>query len=106
MSVTPVVLAVLGAEWVPAAAFGFAGERVAEIVGRWPFALRLALPALLAVPYTIIAASQHIFRWDFFVLYAVLPVVMAWLLARAAVADPVQRGNWRDAVTLLTLGLA
>jgi uncharacterized protein len=105
-NVTPVVIAVLGAELVPAAAFGFAGERVAETVGRWPFALRVALPALLAVPYTIIAASQHIFRSDFFVLYAALPVAMAWLLARAAVADPMQRGNWRDAVILLTLGLA
>jgi len=105
-NLTPVVIAVLGAELVPAAAFGFAGERVAETVGRWPFALRVALPALLAVPYTIIAASQHIFRWDFFVLYAVLPVVMAWLLARAAIADPVQRGNWHDAAILLTLGLA
>jgi membrane protease YdiL (CAAX protease family) len=105
-NVTLVVIAVLGAELVPAAAFGFAGERLAETVGRWPFALRVALPALLAVPYTIIAASQHIFRWDFFVLYAALPVAMAWLLARAAVADPVQRGNWRDAVILLTLGLA
>jgi len=105
-NLTPVMIAVLGAELVPAAAFGFAGERVAETVGRWPFALRVALPALLAVPYTIIAASQHIFRWDFFVLYAVLPVVMAWLLARAAIADPVQRGNWHDAVILLTLGLA
>jgi membrane protease YdiL (CAAX protease family) len=39
-------------------------------------------------------------------LYAALPVVMAWLLARAAQADPEQRGNWRDAVILLTLGLA
>ena len=105
-NLTPVMIAVLGAELVPAAAFGFAGERVAETVGRWPFALRVALPALLAVPYTIIAASQHIFRWDFFVLYAVLPVVMAWLLARAAIADPVQRGNWHDAAILLTLGLA
>src|ERR1700692_4156258 len=105
-NVTPVVIAVLGVELVPAAPFGFPSERVAEGVGRWPFALRVALPALLAVPYVVIAASQHIFRWDFFVLYAVLPVLMAWLLARAAVADPEQRGNWRDAVILLTLGLA
>jgi hypothetical protein len=26
---------------------------------------------------------------------------MTWLLERAAVADPEQRGNWRDASTLL-----
>src|ERR1700719_4312570 len=105
-NVTLVVIAVLGVELVPAAAFGFASERVAEAVARWPFALRVALPALLAVPYVVIAASQHIFRWDFFVLYAALRVLRAWLLARAAVADPEQRGNWRDAVILLTLGLA
>src|SRR3984893_11278470 len=105
-NVTSVVIAVLGVALVPAAAFGFASERVAEVVGRWPFALRVALPALLAAPYTIIAAAQHIFRWDFFVLYAALPVLMAWLLARASIADPEQRGNWRDGVILLTLGLA
>jgi membrane protease YdiL (CAAX protease family) len=105
-NVTPVVIAVLVAELVPAAAFGFARERVAVAVARWPFAVRVALPALLVVPYVVIAASQHMFRWEWCALYALLPVVMAWLLARAAVADPEQRGNWRDAVILLTLGLA
>jgi membrane protease YdiL (CAAX protease family) len=39
-------------------------------------------------------------------LYTALPVAIAWLLAQAAVADPEQRGNWRDAVILLALGLA
>ena len=105
-NVTPVVIAVLVAELVPAAAFGFARERVAVAVARWPFAVRVALPALLVVPYVVITASQHMLRWEWCALYAVLPVVMAWLLARAAVADPEQRGNWRDAVILLTLGLA
>jgi hypothetical protein len=105
-NVTPVVIAALVAELVPAAAFGFARERAAVAVARWPFAVRVALPALLVVPYVVITASQHMFRWEWCALYAVLPVVMAWLLARAAVADPEQRGNWRDAVILLTLGLA
>jgi membrane protease YdiL (CAAX protease family) len=103
---TPVVIAVLGMELIPAAAFGFASDRVAAVVGRWPFAMRIGLPALLVLPYVVIATSQHMFGWDWFVLYAALPVVMAWLLARAAAADPEQRGNWRDAVILLTLGLA
>lgn len=105
-NVTPVVIAVLVAELVPAAAFGFAAERVARAIERWPLVVRVALPALLVVPYVVIATTQHIFRWHWFALYAVLPVVMAWLLARAAVADPEQRGNWRDALILLTLGLA
>ena len=105
-NVTPVVIAVLVAELVPAAAFGFAAERVARAIERWPLVVRVALPALLVVPYVVIATTQHIFRWQWFALYAALPVVMAWLLARAAVADPEQRGNWRDALILLTLGLA
>lgn len=105
-NVTPVVIAVLAAELVPAAAFGFAAERVAHAVGRIPFAARILLPALFVVPYVVIATTHHMFRWPWFALYALLPVVMAWLLARAAAADPEQRGNWRDAVILLTLGLA
>jgi membrane protease YdiL (CAAX protease family) len=105
-SVTPVVIAVLVAELIPAAVFGFAAERASSVVGRWPLAVRVSLPSMLALPYVVIAAWQHIFRWQWFALYAGLPVVMAWLLARAAAADPEQRGNWRDAVILLTLGLA
>jgi membrane protease YdiL (CAAX protease family) len=35
-----------------------------------------------------------------------LPVAVAWLLESAAVADPEQLGNWRDAVVLLALGLS
>jgi CAAX protease family protein len=105
-NVTPVVIAVLAAELVPAAAFGFAGERAAAALARLPFVVRVTLPALLALPYFVIAASQHMFHWQWFALYAGLPVVMAWLLARAADADPEQCGNWRDAVILLTLGLA
>jgi len=105
-NVTPVVIAVLVAELVPAAAFGFATERLARSIAPWPLALRVVLPALLVVPYVVIAATQHMFRWQWFALYAALPVVIAWLLAQAAVSDPEQRGNWRDAVILLVLGLA
>jgi hypothetical protein len=104
-NVTPVVTAVLAAELLPAAAFGFAAERMAQAIGRLHFAQRVALPALLVVPY-VVAASQHMFRWQWFALYAALPVAMAWLLGRAGEADPEQRGNWRDALILLALGLA
>jgi len=83
-NVTPVVIAVLVAELVPAATFGFAEERVARALARLPLAMRVVLPALLVGPYVVIAATQHIFRWQWFALYAVLPVAMAWLLAQAA----------------------
>ena len=46
------------------------------------------------------------FSWKWCALYAALPVAIAWVLGRAAIADPEQRGNWRDAIVLLTLGLA
>jgi membrane protease YdiL (CAAX protease family) len=46
------------------------------------------------------------FRWAWFALYAALPVAIAWLLLRAAGADKGQRGDWRDALILLVLGVA
>jgi membrane protease YdiL (CAAX protease family) len=105
-NVTPVVVAVLIAELVPAAIFGFAAERAAVAIARWPVALRLIAPAALVAPYAVLAAWHHMFRWQWFGLYAALPVVLAWLLERAAAADPELRGNWRDALILLTFGLA
>src|ERR1700677_672624 len=96
----------LALELAPALLFGCAAERVARAVGRWPVALRVSLPALFVVPYVMGSVSAHIFQWTWFALYAVLPVAIAWLLMRAAQADPEQRGDWRDAFILLVLGLA
>jgi len=105
-NVTPVAIAALGLELAPAVLFGCAAERVARFVGRLPVAVRLSLPALFVVPYVLVSVSEHIFRWGWFALYATLPVVIAWLLMRAAAADADQRGNWRDWLILLALGLA
>jgi hypothetical protein len=68
--------------------------------------VRVSFPALLVAPYMMVSLSQHMFRWAWFALYALLPVTIAWLLLRAAAADAEQRGNWRDALILLVLGLA
>jgi uncharacterized protein len=106
LNATPVAIAALTADLVPAAAFGLAGERLANTISRWTLSVRLLLPAVLVAPYVVMAASKHMFRWQWFALCATLPVVMAWLLHQAAEADPEQRGNWRDALILLTLGLA
>src|SRR5579863_6630252 len=105
-NVTPVVVAVLAVELLPAAAFGFFSERVVRAVSKWPGVVRSVLPAVLVVPYAILATSQHMLQWRWLALYSALPVVMAWLLSQAAVADPEHRGNWRDALILLTLGLS
>jgi membrane protease YdiL (CAAX protease family) len=93
-------------ELAPAVLFGCAAERVTRAVERWPMALRLSLPALFVVPYAMVSISAHMFRWAWFALYAALPVAIAWLLMRAAAADAGQRGDWRDALLLLMLGLA
>ena len=105
-NVTPVAIAALALELAPAVLFGCAAERVARRVERWPVTLRLGLPALLVAPYAMVSISQHMFRWMWFALYAALPVAIAWLLMQAAAADAEQRGNWRDALILLVLGLA
>jgi membrane protease YdiL (CAAX protease family) len=105
-NVTRVAIAMFVLELAPAVAFGFAAERVARKVQQWPRLVRVSVPVLLALPYVVVAASQHMFRWQWFVLYATLPVVIAWLLDQAARVDPEQHGNWRDALILLTLGIA
>jgi len=73
---------------------------------RLPRSARLLLPALLCIPYALVACSAHIFQWRWLVLYALLPVAIAALLHRARLADPDQRGNWRDLLVLIVLGLA
>ena len=103
---TLAAIAVLAIELAPAVIFAFTTNRAAQWIARWPSFVRWLLPSLLALPYTAIAIAQHTFRWEWFALYAVLPVAMAWLLDGAGEADPEQRGNWRDAIILLALGLA
>jgi membrane protease YdiL (CAAX protease family) len=105
-NVTPAAIAALALELAPAILFGIAGERVARAVGRLPAAVRVSLPAVFVAPYVLVSVSAHAFLWLWFSLYAGLPIVIAWLLLRAAADDSNQRGNWRDALILLGLGLA
>lgn len=105
-NVSPLVLGVFAAELLPAAAFAVMPQRMMRAIARLRAPLRIVVPLVLVLPYVAIAVSRHTFRWDWFVLYAGLPVLIAWLLFRAAQADPEQRGNWRDALVFLVLGLA
>ena len=105
-NVTAVQAAILAIELLPALAFGLASERVSRALSRWHVVLRVTAPSVLVVPYLILSILNSMFRWEWCVLYALLAVMMAWLMQRATVSDPGQRGNWRDAFILLTLGLA
>jgi len=73
---------------------------------RLPAVVRIVRPAVLCVPYAMVAISYGQFRWGWFALYLLLPVAIALLLYRASVVDPAQRGDWRDFLVLAVLGLA
>jgi uncharacterized protein len=73
---------------------------------RLPVVVRILRPAVLCVPYAMVAISYGQFRWGWFALYLVLPVIVSWLLYLASAADPEQRGDWRDFAVLAVLGLA
>lgn len=91
---------------IPVVAAAFYSERLAACVQRLPLPLRLLCPALLCLPYVLVALSRGLFRWDWFALYALAPVAIAGLLWQAEQADRAQRGNWRDFLVLAVLGVA
>jgi CAAX protease family protein len=103
---TPLAIAVLIAELIPAAAFGLFRESIAARVQRISAPVRILLPMTLVIPYVVVAITDHIFQWKWFALYAAVPVALAFLLEQAVHVDPERRGNWRDALILLALGLA
>ena len=71
-----------------------------------PLVLRILAPALLGVPYALVSVSNGVFLWGWLALYTLLPVGISLLLYEASLADPEQRGGWRDFLILLVLGLA
>jgi uncharacterized protein len=87
-------------------AAGFCPASV-EKLGRWlPRPVRVAGPVLLCVPYMLTATAFGIFRWRWLAVYALVPVGIAFLMEQARSEDTEQRGNWRDFVVMLVLGLA
>lgn len=103
---TPAIIVAALLVLVPYLAAAFFWEQAAAAVRRLPFAAQLPAPALLCIPYLLVAGAAHSFRWSWFALYAVLPVAIAALLAHARAVDPGQRGNWRDFLVLVVIGLA
>jgi membrane protease YdiL (CAAX protease family) len=77
-----------------------------ELASRLPIRSRILVPALLGLPYALVSWSTGLFRWPWLVLYTLLPVGISLLLYEACLADPAQRGGWRDFLVLISLGLA
>ena len=98
---------------LPLLVLGFGGERMqawAQGLFRRPGALaawgRLISPAVLAVPYALVACACGDFHLRWLAVYLLLPVAVAALLEDARRADPQQRGSWRELLVLGGLGLA
>jgi membrane protease YdiL (CAAX protease family) len=84
----------------------FAPENFAALGLRMPRAACIALPAILCIPYALIADAFGMFRWQWLTLYALLPVAIAFVLDQAREAHGSERGDWRDFLILILLGLA
>jgi membrane protease YdiL (CAAX protease family) len=91
---------------VPYLGVAFFPVAIASRVHALPTWVQLAVPGVLCIPYAIVAAGSSIFHWSWFALYLALPVAVAALLWDARRADPGQRGNVRDFLVLIALGLA
>jgi membrane protease YdiL (CAAX protease family) len=105
-SIGPAIVVAALLTLIPFVAAAFASEKLAAWVQRLTLPVRLLCPVVLCVPYVLVTSSLGMFRWDWFALYALLPVAAAGLLWRAGIVDRAQRGNWRDFLVLAALGLA
>ena len=105
MVTLPIAIAAVFA-LIPYLAVAFFGSRLAEAVAKLTWPIRIAAPAILCIPYIFVAAASGIFRWPWLVLYALLPVAIALILGQARRADSQQKGDWRDWLVLIPLGLA
>ncbi|WP_353064231.1 CPBP family intramembrane metalloprotease [Tunturibacter psychrotolerans] len=91
---------------IPFLCVAFSGDAFRKQIQGSPTPIRLLLPAILCLPYLIVSKATSTFLWDWFALYALLPVAVALLLQHARYVDNNQNGNWRDYLVLITLGLA
>lgn len=106
MLTTANVLAALLA-LLPYLAAAFFPRSAVRWAHRLPAPLQLVLPAAFSLPYVLVTCAAGVFRWGWFALYLLLPVVVAGLLQRPeAAAGSGDAGNWREFLVLIVLGLA
>ncbi len=103
---TPANIAAACLALAPFLGAAFFPRRLAGRARALPVWAQLSLPALLSVPYALVACGAGSFRWAWFALYAVLPVGVALLQWRSASSAHCARGTWQDYLVLAVLGLA
>jgi membrane protease YdiL (CAAX protease family) len=104
--ITPVNVVAALLTLIPYLAVASFTDFAAARVRAFPTWARFVCPAALSIPYLLVACGSGVFRWGWFALYVLLPVAIALLLGQAARVDADQRGNWRDFLVLVVLGLA
>ena len=103
---TPATVAAALFLLIPYLAVAFFPDAIAARIRSLPAWLQLFAPSVLCIPYVFVAFGEHIFRWSWLVLYALIPVAVATILWDAGRADPKQEGSWHDFLILAALGLA
>ncbi|HEY2002892.1 MAG TPA: CPBP family intramembrane glutamic endopeptidase [Acidobacteriaceae bacterium] len=91
---------------IPCLTEAFFPAKLASATKRFPTSVRLFVPAVICVPYLLVACSSGTFHWSWLALYALIPVAVSLLMLQATRVDPDQDGNWRDFLVLAILGLA
>jgi len=86
-------------------ALAFAERWLVASLERMPLRGLLVLPASAGLVYWLVVLVDGPFRLGWLAVYLGLPVAVAVLSWEARRCDPAQRGNWRDFVILLLLGL-
>jgi membrane protease YdiL (CAAX protease family) len=104
--ITPVNVVAALLTLFPYLVVAFFPDFAAARVRAFPNWARFAGPAALSIPYLLVSCGAGVFRWGWLALYVLAPVAIALLLAQAARVDAAQRGNWRDFLVLVVLGLA
>jgi hypothetical protein len=93
---------------VPYLGAAFFPESFSRFSAALPAWAQFLSPALLAIPYLLVALGGGTFRWPWLLLYAGLPVALAFLVGRGASAASGRggRGGCSDLLALAVLGLA
>ncbi|HEX4064966.1 MAG TPA: CPBP family intramembrane glutamic endopeptidase [Acidobacteriaceae bacterium] len=90
----------------PVFAFAFAGGRCIRATQSLPLGARLAVPAVLLLPWLLVSLSSHTFALRWLLVYLFVPLLVSVLLWLAAQLDPNQRSHLLDYLVLFPLGLA
>jgi uncharacterized protein len=91
---------------IPLFAAGIFPQSLPHWIQTAPLWIRLSAPCLLCAPYVLVTGPAGVFAWRWLALYAGLPVAVSAMLWLAERADTAKRGDWRDGLVLMTLGLA